>query len=383
MKNIQQKILAVCLIICLCLALCASVMAEGVTVAEIQKYGNLVLSLKGTDFMRLGYAYGDVITVTIAGKEYEMPVGSNYSDVDNGSLICRVTAPADGDAVILAINMGDLATAAGIAVKTKTEVEPGYRWDYTDAAAQPVTVAIAMKEKGGYYDQYVMHQLVRTNERADYASLTDEEFANFRPVTTSGIGRGRLYRSASPVNPELNRNAYADAAMKAADVKTVVNLADTPEGMKAYAGYADTYYQGCQIIALNLGVDFAAQDFQAGLAQGLRFMAANEGPYLVHCNEGKDRAGFTSAILACLMGATAEEVTADYMITYANYYGVAQGSEQYKVIASSNIEKSLAAAFEVEDIYTVDLAQEAAAYLTDTLGLTEAEVTQLKNNLAE
>ena len=379
MKKVFKKLLCCCLLLCLCLAILWGANAQGITVTEIQKYGNLVLSIKGTELMEQGFAYGDVITAAIGGNEYEMPVGSNYSDVDNGCLVCRVTAPNDGDAVILAINMGDLATTAGIAVKTKTEAEPGYRWDYT--AAQPVEVAITMKEKGGYYDQYVMHQLARTNEREDYAHLTDEAYANFRQVTTSGMGEGKLYRSSSPVNPELNRNSYADAAMKAAGVKTVVNLADTLEGMQAYEGYGDTYYQGCRIIPLNLGVDFAAEDFQAGLAQGLKFMAANEGPYLVHCNEGKDRAGFTAAVLECLMGASAQEVVADYMTTYANYYGVAPGSEQFKVVASSNIEKSLAAAFGVADIYAADLAAEAEDYLTQTLGLTAEETAALKANL--
>ena len=40
--------------------------------------------------------------------------------------------------------------------------------------------------------------------------------------------------------------------------------------------------------ALNLGVDFTAADFKSGLAEGLRFFAENEGPYLVHCTEGKE-----------------------------------------------------------------------------------------------
>ena len=41
------------------------------------------------------------------------------------------------------------------------------------------------------------------NNREDYPELTDEQFANFRNIATTGMGAGILYRSSSPINPEL------------------------------------------------------------------------------------------------------------------------------------------------------------------------------------
>lgn len=381
----MKKLLS--LVLALMLALFAvSAFAENpeADVTEIQKYGNLVLSLKGSELLDAGFAYGDVVTITINGTEYDMPVGSNYSDVDQGSMICRVVIKpdTDEDMIILAINMGDLATTAGIATKEKTEEDPGYIWHLNEGVTEPVRVSIAMKEQGGYYDQYVIHQLVRSENREDYPDLTDEEFANFRAVTTTGIGAGKLYRSSSPVNPEINRNLIADQAAAAAGVKTFINLADNDEVMRGYEGFDASYYSAQNIIPLNLGVDFAADDFRAGMAEGLRFIAANEGPYLVHCNEGKDRAGFVTAVLECLMGASAEEVIADYMVTFYNYYGVQPGTEQYDIVAGSNICKSLAAAFGVEDIREADLKAEAEEYLLE-LGVTAEEIDQIRSNLGE
>lgn len=46
------------------------------------------------------------------------------------------------------------------------------------------------------------------------------------------------------------------------------------------------------------------------------------------------------------MGATYDEVCADYMKTYENYYKVEKGSDKYNAILSSNIVKTLQAAFE-------------------------------------
>lgn len=346
------------------------------TVADIAKYGNLILDKTGAELFADGLEYGDLLTVTILDKEWEMPLGSNYSDVDTGLPVVR--AESEDAPVVIAINMGDLATAAGIAAKAKIEEEPGYRWDYL--AEQPVQVTISLKQEDGYREQWLIHQLVRTNERADYAQLSDEAFANFRVIDTTGMGENKLYRSSSPINPEIGRSAYADEAAKNAGIQTIVNLADTSN---TYEGTDNAYYQSCQTIYLNLGVDFADPAFKAGLAEGLRFIIAGEAPYLVHCNEGKDRAGFTSALLECLMGASADEVIADYMETYINYYGLKKGTEKYDAVVNSNIVKTLQAAFGVEDIYAADLAIEAEAFVMEELGLAQDEVTALKIKLGK
>ncbi len=346
------------------------------TVADIAKYGNLILDKTGAELFADGLEYGDLLTVTILDKEWEMPLGSNYSDVDTGLPVVR--AESEETPVVIAINMGDLATAAGIASKAKIEEEPGYRWDYL--VEQPVQVTISLKQEDGYREQWLIHQLVRTNERTDYAQLSDEAFANFRVIDTTGMGENKLYRSSSPINPEIGRSAYADEAAKNAGIKTVVNLADASN---TYEGTENAYYQSCQTIYLNLGVDFADPAFKAGLAEGLRFIIAGEAPYLVHCNEGKDRAGFTSALLECLMGASADEVIADYMETYINYYGLEKDTEKYDAVVNSNIVKTLQAAFGVEDIYAADLVMEAEAFVMEELGLSQDEVDALKAKLGE
>ena len=383
----KRSRLVICLVVCLLLTSLLRVSAaetEEVTVIDIQKYGNLMLSLPGSELLARGFAYGDIVNVTINGQVYEMPIGSSFSDVDQGSMICRVVIKEDlgEDYIVLAINMGDFATTAGIATKEKIEADPGFVWHYNEGVAEPVAVAIEMKEPGGYYDQWVMHQLVRSENREDYPGLTDAEFANFRAVEMGDIAPGRLYRSSSPVNPEINRSAYADEAAKTAGVKTFINLADNEETLLGYEGFHDSYYSQQNRIALNLGVDFAAEDFRAGLAKGLRFIGTQEGPYLVHCNEGKDRAGFVSAILECLMGAAEEEIVADYMVTFYNYYGVEPGTEQYEIVANSNIRKSLCTAFGLASLEGADLRLCAEAYLAG-IGLTQAEINSLRANLAK
>lgn len=375
MKKLLSLFLA--LTLCVVIAGCTTAAdAETTVVADIAKYGNLILNISGEELFDQGYEYGDLLEVSVAEQTWEVPLCSDYSDVDNGAAVLRASSAEDP--IVLAINMGDFATTAGIATKTKMEEEPGYRWDYL--IQTPVQVEIAMKQEDGYREQWLIHQLVRTNERVDYAHLSDEAFANFRVIDTTGMGENKLYRSSSPINPEIGRSTYADKAARDAGIVTIVNLADASN---TYENPEDSYYQTCQVTYLNLGVDFVSAEPAASLAKGMRFIIDGEAPYLLHCNEGKDRAGFVSALLECLMGATIDEVVEDYMETYVNYYGVEKDSEKYKAVVNSNLIQTLNANFKVSDVYQADLVAEAEAYMMEVLGLSADEVTALKVKLGE
>ena len=341
---------------------------------EIAKHGNLVLYMYGKDLYDKGFEHGDIVEIAIGDKKWDVPLCTSYSDVDNGEVVLRATGDTDG--VVLAINMGDFATSAGIAQKTVIDEEPGYRWDYLMEST--VEITITMKEEGGYREQWLIRQLVRTNERANYAHLSDEAFANFRVIETTGMGKGVLYRSSSPINPDLGRNTYADKAAEKAGIITVINLADPSN---TYEGTENTYYSTCQVVYVNLGMDFLSKTTLNGLAEGMRFIINNNGPYLIHCNEGKDRAGFVSALLECLMGATLDEVIDDYMVTYYNYYGVEKDTEKYNAIVKNNLIKALNTTFKVDDVYKADLAREAADFLIEDAGLTADEVAALTGKL--
>lgn len=180
-------------------------------VQSIAKYGNLELTIPGSELDKAGFEYGDLLKITVDGKEFTVPYGTNYSDVDQGSTILR---NSDGH-LTLAINMGDFAGKNGIATK-KTNEDKTYEWYYAAETNIPAVVTIEMGEKGGYYDEWLIHQLKRTNNREDYKHLSDAEFANFRNVATTGMGENALYRSSSPINDEIGRNTYADKAAEAA-----------------------------------------------------------------------------------------------------------------------------------------------------------------------
>lgn len=338
------------------------------TVKEVQKYGNLTMDIEPKALYDAGYKLGDILKVTLGDTILEIPFCTSYSDVDTGGLVVRDDQA--NNLLVVAVNMGNFSTT------------------YNAKAGDALTFSLLEKE--GYLGEYLIRQLKRTDVRADYA--TDSIFANFRSIAASGINPAVLYRSSSPVNNELGRAAYADALAEAVGIKTVINLADSKDEINSYivsegfdSDYYKSLYENGQVISLNMGVDIAGEDFGKKLAEGLRFMSKNNGPYLVHCTEGKDRAGFVSALLECLMGADFNEVVTDYMTTYENYYKIEKGSEQYNSIAQSNIITSLTTVVcgmdKGSDISKTDLSKAAENYL-EKIGMTKAEIKELKSKLS-
>lgn len=96
-------------------------------VREIQKYGNIVLDLEPNKLQEAGYACGDLLAVTIDGSSWEIPLCTNFSDVDNGANVMR----DDGKELIIAVNMGDFATVNGIAEKITAD-DKSFTWVFPD-----------------------------------------------------------------------------------------------------------------------------------------------------------------------------------------------------------------------------------------------------------
>lgn len=322
----------------------------------VDKYGNVTTDIPVASVYAAGYELGDVVTVTINGQNRTMPFVDTYSDVNRGDFLIRPS----GEVIAMAISYGNFGEVTG--------------------TTEGTAVAFEMAEKKGYLDEYEIRHLVKSENRDDYAS--DEIFANFRNVSYGGIAENRLYRSANPILDDA-RGPYAAVLTETAQIRTVVNLADNPNELAAISARSP-YYESLvsfgQVIALNMGVDFASPDFTAKLKDGLMFMIRHEGPYLIHCNEGKDRAGMVIALLEALMGATIEEIVEDYMVTYENYFGVEKGTAKYDLISSIILDvlKDINAG---EPVTNDNLQVAAENYLRDTVGLSNAYIAALKVRL--
>lgn len=340
--------------------------------------GNATLNLTHEEVFEK-FAFGDIVTVMLGDLSVDMPIVDNYACVDIGAPALYMYRKGEKREVRLVVNMQAFAYVYAVAYQPDAANDP-LNWVYNDGFSEDMDVAITMKEQAGYLADYQIRSMTYTFAREDFPQLTDEEFANFRMVEAGDIAPGVLYRSATAIQPERGRSVFADEACREAGVTVFINLVNSEETEQQEAGFAESYYSGQKRICLGMTMDVMLEDNRQKLAQGLRFMAENPGVYDVFCQEGKDRTGFFLVLLEALMGADSEEILQDYMTSYYNYYGITPEDAGYAVVENGVFlrQQSDAIGATVRD---ADFSQQVEAYILG-LGLTQAEISQLKANLS-
>jgi protein tyrosine/serine phosphatase len=324
-------------------------------ITEVDRYGNVSTDISAEALTKAGFELGDVLRLEVGTFNGELPLVTTYADVQRGDPLVRV----NNGTLALAISYGNFAQ--------------------TNGATDGLPVTITMVSKGAYKAELEIRNLTRTNNRSDYSS--DAVFANFREVRMGGIPANVLFRSSHPALDDA-RAPYAATLGEQARIAAVINLADTAQELseRAVPWYQSFVARG-NIIALGMGVDYKSQDFAVKLKTGLEFMLNHSAPFLIHCNEGKDRAGVTVALLEALMGASPNDIVDDYMISYANYYGVAKGEERYGLIATimQDILKDFNGGTAPKEGETTAAAER---YLSTVVGFTPVQISALKVKLS-
>ena len=196
--------------------------------------------------------------------------------------------------------------------------------------------------------KYKALKLKYSKNREDYPS--DEIFANFRNVKVGNIKEGILYRGASPIDNSMGRAKYVCKLIEEVGVKFDVNLTDNDETIKRHFSKNDfasyfykTLYDNGKTILLHMNTNYRDQKYHDRVVKAMIAMSKNEGPYYIHCVEGKNRTGFVLAVIEGLAGASYEEIVKDHMITFANYYGITEETdkEKYDILKARYIDSML------------------------------------------
>ncbi|GMO45532.1 MAG: hypothetical protein Pg6C_07530 [Treponemataceae bacterium] len=321
------------------------------------RFGNVLTDISASALADAGYEPGDFVHITAGAFDGAIPFVEAYTDVPRGSELIRIS----GGQVQIAISYGNFAEK--------------------HAAADSSPVTIQMAKKDGYKADMEIMRLKKLDNRSDYAS--DEIFANFRAVSFGSIPPDFLYRSCHPALGD-SRAPYAAKLAEQAGIATVINLADTVPEVTAMAANVPWYSAKIReggVAGLAMGVDFASPDFRAKLRDGIRFMLQHDGPFLIHCNEGKDRTGYVAALFEGLAGASAEQIIADYMVTYENYFGFTREEPRYAIV--SRVMADILAEMNGGKPVIGRNAQKAAENcLVTQIGLTKAEASALKKKLS-
>lgn len=202
------------------------------------------------------------------------------------------------------------------------------------------------------------------------------------------IPSGVLYRSSSPIDPKQGERRFAaDDLLWAAGVVTAVNTSDCRLRFRNFKGFHATHYAALgerNQVALNMGHDYPSDAFLEDMYNGLDFLTERPGPYLIHGTEGVERTGYVCMVLEALMGASKEEILADYLRSYEDYYRLDKNSKDYKAAqrqAVSNLLTFTGAENETA-LDTLDLAQATRTYLLEQVKLSETQIELLKLHLS-
>ena len=364
-RNILKRIVPLFIGIPL-LASCnnSAIKLENAKIIHDTKFNAATIDITIEEFNNLGFKLGDSCDVSFSN-------GYTFIDVPyyNGYYV------KNGDPVIVSYpsstNVQFTLNNVGI-------------WDNAELKEE-YTVTISLKEEGKYKATQEALGQSYSLLREEYDS--DEEFSNFRALKGGNLKDNLLYRGASPVDNSRKRASTTDTLLKSKGVKAIVDLADSKEDMDSYlisdefnSPYTKSLYENDKIALLDMGSSYTSNAYMEKVATGLRHILNNDGPYYIHCMEGKDRTGFVCCLIEALLGASYEEMCVDYMTTYQNYYKISKTEtpEKYQAVVNLYFDAFMETLLSelTNDLKHASYIEGAKSYLKEA-GMNDQEIESL------
>ena len=364
-RNIFKRIIPLFIGIPL-LASCnnSAIKLENAKIIHDSKFNAATIDITIEEFNNLGFKLGDSCDVSFSnGYTFiDVPYYNGYY-VKNGDPVI-VSYPSSTNVQFTLNNVGIWDNA-----KLKEEY----------------TVTISLKEEGKYKATQEALGQSYSLLREEYDS--DEEFSNFRVLKGGNLKDNLLYRGASPVDNSRKRASTTDTLLKSKGVKAIVDLADSKEDMDSYlisdefnSPYTKSLYENDKIALLDMGSSYTSNAYMEKVATGLRHILNNDGPYYIHCMEGKDRTGFVCCLIEALLGASYEEMCVDYMTTYQNYYKISKTEtpEKYQAVVNLYFDAFMETLLSdlTNDLKHASYIEGAKSYLKEA-GMNDQEIESL------
>lgn len=263
-----------------------------------------------------------------------------------------------------------------------------------DAASLDVnvdTVTLSLNKKEAFIDEEETFSIVYSNTRSEYDS--DKTFANYRNIAVGNIKPNRLYRSASPCNNDAKRATFVSDLMEKDKIDFVFDLSNNYAKLSEYASkeetpqYWKTLYNKNQVFDCKISYNFYVEEYYSKIKLLCDGIIDNDGKYLFHCFEGKDRTGFLAILLEALCGASLQEIETDYFVTFTNYYKFSKETDakKYNIYKREKLMPMVNFLLGRETIGSItneELFVGAKEYLTKC-GLSNERITLLINRLTK
>lgn len=332
-------------------------------------FGQAILSVTITDFNNSGFSYGDSVNITFSNGKVltDIPYYSGYNTKTGEPLL--VAYP------------GEIYPA--LAYNNSVSLYDGLN------LKEGNTATITLNRKGKYLETETALKLKYSNRREDFCS--DEQFANFRPLSASNLKTNKFFRSASPYDNSRSRSITSNKLAKKNKIDYVINLANSSEKVEELLKNSGTKNLYCanlfqkdkrKCICLRMSQNYRSKEFAQKVVAGFKKIIISKGKCLIHCLEGKDRTGFVCMLLEALSGASVKELEKDYMETYKNYYGVTEKGtpEKYRAIKETKFDDYIDYLLSVHN--KESMAKAVESYLRYG-GMNDDEINELRKAICK
>lgn len=369
----QRFLLAICILLSMAAGMVGCGKGAGESKVQItcsikkdMEFGSTQFIVAPEEFINAGFEFGDSCKVEFSnGQCFEnVPFYNGYYG-----------------------KTGELAIVAypGYEFNVFARCQGNSSWDEFELSdGDMATITLIQKDK--FDDTQDALSMVYSDDREHYSS--DAVFANFRAMSGGNLKPDMFYRGASPFDNQYNRASFINEFIEEYGIKYVLDLADTEEKIAGYSekedfksDYAASLYDNGDVYLAGLSASYRSDNYVTKTVAMLKEMINHQGPFYIHCTEGKDRTGFICMLLECIGGCSYDELKYDYMETYFNYYGILESSdpEKYRSVVEVKFNDMIfwLAGVDKEEDATVDkLKQGAHDYLING-GMSEEEYLAL------
>jgi len=333
------------------------------------EFGGAYIDISIASFNDLGFKFGDSVSLTFSNDVKYENIGyySGYYVPAGQELL--VGYPGY-DYIKFCINYGD-------------DIYVSNHFD------ENTTVTITIYESGKFIDIEETLSISYSDDINEYDNR--EQFANFREINAGNIKDNLLYRGASPIDNRRKRAETVDIILEELEIKYDIDLADnrtTIDGFYQKDDFKSEYFQYLdeeeKVLPLGMAAAYKTEDFSNKMKTMFLSILNNDGPYYIHCLEGKDRTGYVCMVIEALCGASYEELIEDYFITYHNYYGIEKGTKKYDAIKAIHIDEMIRYVFDFNNsvnLLTANYHSQVNNYLL-SIGLQQEEIDAVQNKLS-
>lgn len=293
------------------------------SITSITDDGIARTNVNAEEAIKEGYDYGDILSVTAGSVSFSAPIVSAADEVDSGEYF--IIFDENG----ASIGRRDLDT--GLSVGDR--------------------ISFRMEEQGGFLRTHILHSL-----KASGARLTD--LAHYE---AGSMKSGHLFTVYAPLFASSDEDAAA-ALLEKYSISAVIDLS---EGLVDITG-----------IAAPEGLEYRST---SDMAEAMRYIISFDKPYLLVLGDNTVSYRIVP-ILEALMGGRLDQITADCLRPYQEYYGLQEESREYQELASM-----------ITDFFTElndgvvprdkSLLTLAVNYLRNEVGLTVDEVSSVRLSL--